>query len=204
MGAIVGLEAKTTAKTGTKEILGRLHVDSKQLEFSSREFKWKAKLGPELKATARENWLVVKQGRDKIEFDIGKDAARWVEKILNPPDRPKKLGLKAGMKAWVGTGFDATFKSELKQVELSVVRDPAKCEIAFCMVGHRHELKQTAKLLQQIPDGVNIWIVWPKGIDEVRQADVMEAAASGKFGPSKTAAFDDHHSSMRFARKRAK
>jgi|GEM_PF-5361568 len=37
---------------------------------------------------------------------------------------------------------------------------------------------------------------------KIRQADVMEAAAKQNFGPSKNAAFDDHLSSLRFARKK--
>jgi hypothetical protein len=203
-GVDLGLESKATAKTGTKRVLGRLHLDSKQLEFSSPGFKWRTTLGADVKAEARKNWLVVGQGRDKIEFDVGKDAARWVEKILNPPDRPKKLGLKTGMKAWVGAGFDSAFKAELKGSGVSTLRDPGKCEIAFCKISHRDELKQIDLLLRKIPDGVNIWLVWPKGVDEIRQADVMHTTAKENFGPSKSAAFDDRFSSMRFARKRTK
>lgn len=198
----MGLETKTFCKTANKQATGNLHLDSKELSFRSKEIKWSVLLGPKTKAKADGDLLVVSNGRKKASFKIEKNIDRWVDKILNPPSRSQKLGIKEGSAIFLSTGFPKSFVDELKQAGGRRVNKIENCNLAIAKIKDRQALKVFESLSDELPKGVNIWLVWPKGSAAITQGDVMSAAKSLGFGPSKTAAFDDSHSSMRFAAKK--
>ena len=197
----MGLEITTVAVKGAKKFKGKLHLDSKELKFSSKEFKWSMPLGDGINAVAEKTKLIVSKGRDKVTFEIGEKPERWVNKILNPPSRLDKLGVKASMKCWLSTGFNPEFKTELKGREAKVTRQIDKCDLAFFLVDDRKNLGSLLECCDALPDAVNIWVVYPKGSDAITQGDVMETLKKAGFGPSKTAAFNERLSSMRYKRR---
>ena len=199
----MGLESKTTARVGRKRYPGKLHLDSKALTFKGPEFTWTAKLGKSISATIAKDLLVVTSDGRKVSFEVGESASKWVNKILNPPDRLTKLGVKPDHKIWLSKGFDNSFISELKQHGTSRTRQVEKCDLAFWKVTDREYLVEFPELADRFPDGTNLWVVWTKGSKQIGQTDVMTVARELGFGPSKTAAFDAEHSSMRFARKKS-
>ncbi len=198
----MGLETKTIMTRAGQESAGRLHLDSKELAFRGPDAKWSVALGPDVKAQANEGRLTVRCGRDRVDFDLGEAAGKWVEKILHPPSRLDKLGVKTAMRCWVSRGFGSEFKAELKSRAVSFTRSLAKCQLAFLKLQDRDELGALVELAEALPDQTNVWVVWPKSVEQIGQSDVMQAAAKLSLGPSKTAAFDERHSSMRFARRR--
>lgn len=197
----MGLEAKVKATHKTVESMGKLHVDSTALVFSSKELKWSVSLSSAISATAADGILTVKNGRDKIVFEVGETADRWIEKILNPPSRMKKLGVKAGMRYWIEGGFDRDFIRELEELEAISVRSADQCDIAFWYVDSKNKLNKLETIQSKLKQKVNLWIMWPKGVTSITQTDVMTAANECGMGPSKTAAFDTAVSSMRFAKR---
>lgn len=48
-------------------------------------------------AVAGDGALTVRFGRRTATFDLGKVAGRWARRIMNPPSRLDKLGVKTGM-----------------------------------------------------------------------------------------------------------
>ena len=198
----MGLEQKTTARHGRKSYDGKLYLDSKTLTFRSKEFKWIGDLGSALQASSKADDLIIQSGKQKLVFDIGKGVSKWVEKINNPPNRVVKLGIKPEHRFWLSSGFGRAFAGELKATGASATRKPENCDIAFWKVTHRKQLDEFQDLADQLEPGVNLWVVWTKGSEAISQGDVMKQARVCGMGPSKTAAFDEDHSSMRFARKK--
>ena len=198
----MGLEASTIAGKGRKRFTGKLHLDSKFLTFKGPDFQWAVALTPALSAESKQDLLVIQNGSDRITFEIGANAAKWVEKILNPPNRITKLGIKPEQKFWLSRGFQKSFADELRRHGAKATRQIENCEIAFWLVSRLEQLSEFDDIADRLPEGVNLWVVWKKGSATVGQTAVMERAKSLGFGPSKTAAFDDQHSSMRFAKKR--
>lgn len=198
----MGLELRVRARYKRQESDGRLHLDSQELNFRGTEFQWSTRIGQGIKAVATNGRLVVRADREQIEFDVGETAEKWVEKILNPPSRLQKLGVKTEMKCWVSSGFDSGFKDELTSNGSLLVKKIAECQLAFFLLTKRSDLTKLVSSVSELPLGVNIWIVWPKGTDAVSQKDVMQTARECGMGPSKTAAFDASHSSLRFALKK--
>lgn len=198
----MGLEIRTTAHQGRQEYEGKLYLDSEYLEFKSKEHPWKIKLGKEVTAKKQQGKLRVSDGKSTLSFDIGEDTDRWIHKILNPPTLMIKLGVKAEHKCWVSAGFTKEFKEELKLASAGITRATEKAALFFQYVPDRSALDKLADALGEVPDGVNIWVAWPKSSPKVSQGEIMDCAKKFGFGPSKTAAFSSEASSMRFARKK--
>jgi hypothetical protein len=198
----MGLEIRTTAVAGDHSAEGRLHLDSRSLSFQGTALKWSVDLGNAVRARADGDWLVVSRGRQKARFLVGKGVERWIEKIHNPPDRIRKFGARSGMKCWLSGGFPRDFVGELKNAGCSRTTRIDGCDLAFLRIDRREEMGLLESVLEELPAGINIWIVWPKGSAAISQSDVMTAARSAGYGPSKAAAYDESRSSMRFARKK--
>jgi hypothetical protein len=113
----------------------------------------------------------------------------------------QKLGVKPKTICWVSKGFDRAFFAELKTIGATITRSVNKCGLAFLYLEDRGELPEIKRVADLLPPKINLWIVYPKGDSRITQANVMTATQSLGMGPSKTAAFDDKHSSMRFTRK---
>lgn len=199
----MGLETTTTATQGRKRYEGKLYLDSKSLTFRSKAFRWEAILGSTVNAESSNGRLIVQSGDDVVRFEVGAAAPKWVDKINHPPTRVTKLGIKPDHRFWVSKGFSKSFVDELKATGASHTRKRETCDIAFWKVTHRIELQEFDEIADSLAPGVNLWIVWTKGSEAINQNEVMKEAKSRGFGPSKTAAFDDQHSSMRYARKRS-
>ncbi|MEM7453344.1 MAG: hypothetical protein AAF456_03205 [Planctomycetota bacterium] len=198
----MGLETLTTAHKGRSKYEGKLHLDSKTLKFSGKDFKWSASLGPDLKVSSRGTRLSVSSGTEKIVFEIGDKVDRWVDKILNPPSLLDKLAVKPGMRCWLSKGFRREFAAEIRARGASITRQLDRCDLAFCFVADRQRLDELVDVCFELAAGINVWAVYPKGASTITQGDVMKTMKQIGFGPSKTAAFDDHLSSMRYAKKR--
>lgn len=198
----MGLELKTIALNGSEEYAGSLHLDSQSLTFRSKEFKWSIELATRPRVEQSGTKLVVASGAEQVSFEVGGDGERWLNKIRNPPNRMIKLGVKPKMRCWISKGFTRVFLDEIRGAEAKVSKNLERSDLAFLKVMKRDDLPSLVEACKTLPNSVNLWVVWPKGSDTVTQGDVMSLARELGFGPSKTAAFDDAHSSMRFARKR--
>jgi hypothetical protein len=86
----MGLEAKCAAVIARRTLSGTLHVDSKDLTFQAKDLKWALPLHPRPRARENSGWLEVPGAK----FEIGPAAAKWLDKILHPPSRLAKLGIK--------------------------------------------------------------------------------------------------------------
>src|SRR5262245_55688591 len=51
----------------------------------------------------------------ELRLDLGASAPKWEEKILHPPSRLDKLGVKAASKVALVGKFDANFREELRE-----------------------------------------------------------------------------------------
>ena len=107
------------------------------------------------------------------EFMLGKAAEKWARKILNPPSRADKLGLKPGSSVRLAGEFDAGFRRELE--ERGVVDARGKADLVFFAASATGELIRIGSLAARMnPDGA-LWVVYPKGVTVIREIEVLEA-----------------------------
>ena len=66
------------------------------------------------------------------EFHLGDKAEKWVYKILNPPSRMRKLGVKPGMSVRLLGNFEPSFLKEL--AECKVEKTEIQADLIFYAV----------------------------------------------------------------------
>jgi hypothetical protein len=132
--------------------------------------------------------LIVAFPEGEASFHIGPAAAKWASKILNPPTRLDKLGIKSGTRIrWIGPR-DQGFKQEAAQKGAAFVR--TKPDLTFIAVDTIADLDKIA--------GGPVWIVYPKGVKHVREIDVLNAGRAAGLTDIKVASFSVTHTALKF------
>jgi hypothetical protein len=198
----MGLEAKCAGKiAGGEVVVGKLHVDSKRIAFSGAGKKWAIELGEGVKTRIEGDWLIVSRGREKGAFEVGEAAQKWAKKILSPPSRLTKLGVKPAMRVWMKGKFPADFEKELASAGAERVRSIEKAEMVFLLLETKADLPKIAEVSQKLVGKTPLWLVWAKGQPTFRESDVMGFAAECEIGPSKNCAFDERLTAEKYYRK---
>ena len=129
-----------------------------------------------------------------VELELGPQAARWMEKIRNPPTLMSKLGVERGMTvALVGL---KGFRAELEATGAKISRSP---EMVFLEAASRADLARVADVLQQLQEKGGLWIVYPKGRKEITQDDVLRAGRAAGLVDVKVASFSESHTALKFS-----
>lgn len=198
----MGLELKQCkAVIKAVKATGKLHVDSKQIEFRAKDVRWSVQVGKGTSAKVDGNKLVVRRGSKTATFDVGAKAEKWADKVVNPPTRATKLGLKSGSKVLLRGGLEDSFAQELSAHGLVSVKSVKTCDIAFVKLNKAADFKVFDSVASSCATGVHIWAIWPKGIEAVGQGQVIGRAREHGMGPGKKISFDETCTAMRFTKK---
>ena len=198
----MGLELKDCSAEIKGEFYhGRLHVDSKNLEFKNSELSWAVPVGKGTRVKIEGTQLTVSRGRKSAIFSIEEKLEKWADKILHPPTLGTKLGLKTGLRYWVRGELDPGLSEELDQVGLEPAKGPKSCELVFVFLNSQPDLKKLDAALKSVKTKTHVWAIWPKGTKEIPQSAVIAEARKHGIGPGKGIAFDDVRSAMRFTKK---
>lgn len=136
-------------------------------------------------------------GQD-LALRLGSQAERWADRILRPPSRLDKLGVKPGMRVAVLGLEDRAFLAELKARGATVVGGRATgADMVFLRCASRADLRRLPALAGAIePEGA-VWALWPRGGKELREQHVREAALPTGLVDVKVAAFSETLSALK-------
>ena len=129
-------------------------------------------------------------------FELGATAAKWAEKIRNPPSLLDKLGVKPGMRVAVIGVDDESFLAELATRTTDVARRTPKkdTEIIFFGVNALTDLARLATLRARLTPAGAIWVVHTKGkAAAFKDVDVFAAAKKAGLVDVKVAGFSPTH-----------
>jgi hypothetical protein len=129
-------------------------------------------------------------------FELGPSAAKWADKIRNPPSLLDKLGVKPGMRVAVLGVDDASFLEHLDARTTDVARRTPKkdTEIVFFGVDDIADLTRLEKLRGYLTPAGAIWVVHTKGKGAaVKDIDVFAAAKRAGLVDVKVASFSATH-----------
>jgi hypothetical protein len=127
-------------------------------------------------------------------LELGAAAEKWAGKILNPPSRADKLGVKPGLSVKVVGDFDATFLKELGTLE----KAKREADLVFFAASDKKALSQVPKLATSLKPKGALWIVYPKGVKEIREVEVIEAGRAAGLKDIKVCAFSATHTGLKF------
>lgn len=184
----MGQERECKLRFGGKTHHGRAYLEADYILFRGSE-RLKIPLQDLTSIAASAGALHLEFPRGPAVLELGDAADKWAEKILHPPSRLDKLGVKPGAKIQLIGTFDADFVSEVAH---AVGSSP---DLIFFAANKTADLRRLPKLLA----GAALWVVYPKGIAAIREVEVIEAGRAAGLKDTKVARFSQTHTALRFS-----
>ncbi len=111
-----------------------------------------------------------------------------------------KLGVKPGQRSCVLGVADAAFLKDLAEIAPSARhgKPQKESDLIFLAAEDLKSLARIESLEPHISRNGAIWVVYPKGQQHIREADVMAAGKSAGFTDNKVCRFSETHTALRF------
>jgi hypothetical protein len=187
----MGQELECRMRLGKRSLTGKAHLETDFVLFRGEE-RLKVAFKDLTAVTAKAGVLRLEFAGGPAELELGKAAEKWADKILHPPTRADKLGVKAGVSVRTVGEFDADFLEELRVA--TVVKSGG--DIVFFAAEKAADLKKVAGLA---PTGnAALWVIYPKGVAAIREMDVLEAGRAAGLKDVKVASFSATHTGLKF------
>jgi hypothetical protein len=129
-----------------------------------------------------------------VRIHVGRDAAKWAEKIRNPKSVLDKLGIKAGQRISVVGKVDGDFLEQLEArgADLSK-RLRRDSDVIFLAANRREELGRLEELRGSLAPAGAVWVLRPKGDPAISEGDVMSAGKAAGLVDVKVVRFSATH-----------
>lgn len=203
----MGREALCEARFGNQTSRGKALLETSDLLFRG-DFRVVVPFKQMTRISADAANLSVVWPGGTLTLALGAEAARWAEKIRHPPGLLDKLGVKAASTVALVAAGGGDFAGEddlddfLAQLAARGVkttkRPGAATDLLFFSVAGRDDLQALPKLLPALRPDAGIWVLRPKGIAAVTEADVRNAGLSAGLVDVKVAAFSAIRTAEKF------
>jgi len=186
----MGQSVDCAAKLGAKTSQGVAMLETDFILFRG-EFRVKIPFTSMKSVKAERDWLAIESPEGSLKLQLGARAEKWAQKILHPPSLLDKLGVKPGLR--VRIVGDALDSGEIAQRGATVVvKDP---DMILFRTDRKSGLARLAGFSVR-PDGA-IWIVYPKGVPEITENDVIGAIRAAGLKDVKVASFSGTHTALK-------
>jgi hypothetical protein len=196
----MGAEATVTARFKSEVASGKARLEAEVLHFRGGDLRLSIPFKQMSKVTARGGVLSVTYPGGTASFDLGPAAPKWADKILHPPSRLQKIGVKPGWRVTaIGVDDDAFLKDlEGAVAQLSVGRVVKACDAIFFGVTREAELARLEKLKGSLKPNGALWIIRPKGRPEISERGTMAAGKAAGLVDVKVVGFSTTHTAEKF------
>ncbi len=128
-----------------------------------------------------------------LTLELGeREAAKWAADIANPKTLADKLGVKAGQRVRLVGAADAEL------VGAGSLVAAGEAEVVFLAADAPSDLEQIARLRDEIARDGAIWVIRPKGRDDLTEAMVIGAGRGAGMHDVKIARISAMHTGMKF------
>lgn len=186
----MGQELMCNARLGAKSSHGKAMLETDFVLFRG-DFRVRIPFGSMRSVKAEGGWLIIESPEGSLQLELGHRAEKWAQRILHPPSRIDKLGVKPGMRVRI-IGVPALHQ-EIEQRGATLAAK--KPDIIFYGADRKSALGRLRELATT-PDGA-IWIVYPKGVREITEADVIAAIRAAGLADVKVASFSATHTALK-------
>jgi hypothetical protein len=174
---------------------GKAYLETDYILFRGEE-RLKISIKDLQSVTAQDGLLHLDFPGGPAVLDLGAAADKWVHKILHPPSRSAKLGIKPGLTVRLAGEFDCEFLDELRDVQ--TVAGKVKADLIFFAAQDRAALATIPKLAATLKPAGALWVVYPKGVRLIREIEVLDAGRAAGLKDTKVASFSSTHTALRF------
>jgi hypothetical protein len=192
----MGQSANCNAKLGSATGEGVAELETDFIQFRSEGLRFKFKLAELTQVTAASGQLQLTTAGGVATLQLGEKAAdRWADKILNPPSRLEKLGIEPMHSLLLEGDFDAVFLKEVKRNPVAPIKT---CDFVLLAAGTRDDLSAIATLAKRMPSSAGLWVVYPKGVQQIRETDVIAAGRAAGLKDVKVMRFSERDTALKF------
>jgi hypothetical protein len=194
----MGLEAKCEGRVGGRWQDGRARLEEKEIVFRGDK-RVRAPLDLLKDVRVKDGVLAFRFGGEDLALRLGAQAAKWAERILHPPSRLDKLGVKPGQRVCVVGLDDAAFLKELtlRGAVVTSNRTVEGADMVFFSCPSRADLRRLPALARAIDPAGAIWVLWPKGVKEMREQDIRDVMNPPGLVDVKVVSFSDALSGLK-------
>jgi len=190
----MGQELECRLQYQKRTLSGKAYLETDYLLFRGDE-RLKIALKDLTAAQAEGGLLRLEFPGGPAALELGKAAEKWARKILHPPTRADKLGLKPGLAVRLDGEFEPGFLDELRA---SAVEGKGKADLVFFAAATAGDLARVVKLKSWLKPAGALWVVYPKGVPAIREIQVLEAGRAAGLKDTKVASFSGTHTALRF------
>jgi hypothetical protein len=193
----MGQEALCKARFDNKTSQGKALLETDYLLFRG-EFRVKIPFRSMTSVEAGQAWLEIGSTEGLLALQLGAAAEKWKQKILHPPSRLAKLGVKEGMQVSVAGVKDQQLKTEIERAGAHFrARVTKDSDIVFYGAEQKPALGRLEALSRSIKPNGAIWIVYPKGVRHITEGDVLSAIRAASLTDVKVASFSATHTALK-------
>src|SRR5580658_6856921 len=178
---------------------GKAQLETDYLVFRGPE-RFKINLRDLTQVKAESGVLKLEFAGGPAELELGAAAEKWARKILNPPSLMDKLGVKPGLTVRLIGGFDEFEPGFGKLIaeRQAVVVAKGKCNLLFLAAGRSAELDRIRKLKASLKPGGALWVIYPKGVPQIKEIEVIQTGRAAGMKDVKVARFSATHTGLKF------
>jgi hypothetical protein len=196
----MGAEALVTVRLKGRTVAGKARLETDVLQFRGDDLRLSIRFTEISDIAVRGGTLTVTFPEGSASFELGREAARWAEKIRHPPSRLDKIGVKPEWRASAIGVEDEGFLEELEGAiaHLSIGRVVKDCDAIFFGVNKEAELARLEKLKGSLKANGALWIIRPKGRPEISERATMAAGKAAGLVDVKVVGFSATHTAEKF------
>ncbi len=193
----MGLDVQCKARYQGHESAGRAQLESDYLLFRG-DFRVKVSFAEMTSVMVTGGELRITTAAGVTCLVLGKAAEKWAEKILHPPTLIEKLGVKPGQRISLVGFTDAEFSSELSGQGCHVTVGPSNdSDLVFFRADGAPDLQRMPDLIKSLASKGALWIVYPKGVRAITEAQVLAAARAAGLVDVKVVRFSPTHTALK-------
>jgi hypothetical protein len=196
----MGAEAKCLVRVGSRRTPGTARLETDVLQFRGGDVRLSIPFKMMTKVDARGGVLSVTSADGTARFEIGEAATRWADRILHPPSRLEKIGVKPEWRVSAVGVHDGAFLAELEGAVafISIGRVIKPSDAIFFGAARAAELSHLDRLRESLTPSGALWVIRPKGRPEISEAAVMAAGKAAGLVDVKVVAFSATHTAEKF------
>jgi len=201
----MGAEQLCTVRSGGKTSKGKALLETSEIIFRG-DFRLKIPFASLQSTVAQEGELRLKWNDGSAVFELGECAEKWADKILHPKSTAEKLGIKPGLTVSVCAVRDADFMRELRASASAFSNTKLLQESDLILMGASEsaDLSNINGVHPALAASGALWIVYPKGKQEIKEVEVIEAGRAAGLVDVKVVKFSETHTALKFVRPKAK
>jgi hypothetical protein len=200
----MGSDVKCRVRFGKQESEGKALLETSEIIFRG-DFRLKILFATILSAKVVDDELQLQTAEGMAIFELGAvTATKWREKILHPKTRIEKLGIKPGTRVSL-IGFekqDEEFVKEIQKAKALMTPAgntlPKNSDSIFLRIDSKKQLGKVAKIAEQLCGAAALWVIYPKGRQDISEDDVFAAGHKAALTDIKVVGFSSTHTALKF------